>query len=440
MNPFKAYDIRGVYPNQVNEELAYDIGRALPLLLKCKTIVVGRDGRTSSNSLYDSLIRGLLESGITVINIGQCSTPQFYYAIYSSSVDGGVMITASHNPKEYNGFKICEANAKPIFKENGLPKLQLLIEQGQFKIGMNKGQVIEKNIQEEYTQFFSRLKKESFAFSVLVDTGNGMGTYEMQAIKKILSNSKFEVLFEKVDGSFPNHECNPIIEKYYSVLQKKLREGKFNFGIAFDGDADRITFFTEKGMIPPDLITGLIGSRYAKAGEKVGFEVRTSQAVPIVLEAENIIPCLYPSGHAYIKQNMIKDGAVFAGEKSGHYFYQVLHNTDSSLFTLINIVHILSVEGKSLDELIAPLRDPFANSGEMNYTVNDANKVLKNIEKEFSFLDIKKIDGISCYDEDFFFNVRKSNTEPLVRVNIEALSQKKVNELKESIERIISRC
>ncbi|MCA9478035.1 MAG: phosphomannomutase/phosphoglucomutase [Nanoarchaeota archaeon] len=441
MNPFKAYDIRGIYPQQVNEDLAYDVGRAFPMLLEMKTVVVGRDGRLSSDSLFDSLLKGLLESGTNVVDLGQCSTPQFYYALYSSDIDTGVMITASHNPKEYNGFKICKANAVPLFKENGLPKLQSLIEHGQFKVGARKGSYIKKDIQHDYNDFFLKKKgeKKTFSFNILVDTGNGMGTYEMTALKELFKDSHFDILFEKVDGHFPNHECNPVIEKHYEVLKKKLHEGKYDFGMAFDGDADRITFFTEQGLVPPDLITGIIGSNLAKEGEKVGYEVRTSQAIPQLLEKKKIVPCLYPSGHAYIKQHMVQDGAVFAGEKSGHYFYQQLHNTDSSLFTVMQMLHILSSKAKTLSELVKPLQESFVNSGEINYTVTSPDTVLEKVKQEFSNLDVKIIDGVSAYGDGFFFNIRKSNTEPLVRVNIEAKTKEKVKKIKEKIEKIIAR-
>lgn len=439
MNPFKAYDIRGVYPQEVHEDLAYDIGRALPLVLKAKTVVIGRDGRLSSDSLFDALLRGLLESGTNVVNIGVCSTPQFYYAIYSSDVDGGVMITASHNPKDFNGFKICEANAKPIFKENKLPQLESFIDHGQFKIGVVKGHHIQKDISQEYTKFFSGLKKETKKFNVLIDTGNGMGIFEAKTLQKLFPHCTFDVLFEKIDGRFPNHECNPVIEKEYTVLKRELIQKNYDFSIAFDGDGDRVTFFTQKAMIPPDLITAIIGKFVANEGEKVGFEVRTSQGVPAYLEKYNIIPCLYPSGHAYIKKYMQEDKAVFAGEKSGHYFYQNLHNTDSSLFTVMNMLALLSSQDQSLQELADEVQGPYVNSGELNYPVPNPDVVIELIKKEYKEFDVKTIDGVSVYGKDFFFNVRKSNTENLVRINIESIEKQKVQELQTALEQLIAR-
>lgn len=295
------------------------------------------------------------------------------------------------------------------------------------------------NIASEYTKFFSGLKKDTKEFKVLVDTGNGVGVFEAKTLQQLYPYCTFDILFEEVDGTFANHECNPVIEKEYSVLQKKIIQEDYDFGIAFDGDGDRVTFFTEQGMIPPDIITAIIGTYVANPQEKVGYEVRTSQGVPAYLEKFEIIPCLYPSGHAYIKKYMQEDKAVFAGEKSGHYFYQNLHNTDSSLFTVMNMLALLSSQDRTLQELADEVIGPYVNSGEINYTVSNPDRVLSTIAKEFAEYEVKTIDGVSVYGDDFFFNVRKSNTENLVRINIESIDKKKVQELKTALEKIIAR-
>ncbi len=443
MKAFKAYDIRGIYPTDVNEELAYNVGKALVTFLQAKTIVVGRDCRESSQPLHKAFIKGVTSLGCSVIDLGLISTPQLYFKLYTdSSMDGGVMITASHNPKEYNGMKICKKHAIPLFGEYGFQELQEIIEKEAYQsVADTPGTVQTEDIQEAYTTYFKeKVKGSSRPLKLLIDCGNGMGTKEVRALRKIYPQHHIETMYEEMDGSFPNHEANPIVKEHMAELMGRMKTEQFDYGIGFDGDADRIAFFLDTGeMVSPDILTGVIGRNCAKAGEKVGFEVRTSQVVADILTQKRIIPLLYPSGRAFIMNRMREDKAVFAGEKSGHYFYQELNYTDSALYTLIKVLEL--VEDRTLNALVEPLEDAFVRSGEMNYKVKDADASLKNIEEKFfkKADKILKIDGVSVYTESYFFNVRKSNTEPLVRINIEGTGPQVVEEIQHELEKLLVR-
>lgn len=443
MTAFKAYDIRGLYDSEVNEELAYQVGKAVVTFLGAKQLVVGRDCRTSSQSLRDALVRGITECGCQVIDLGLISTPQSYFALYTDpSVDGGIMITASHNSKEYNGLKICARGALPLFQEYGFSELQQIIARKNFVQATTPGQVVCKDIHLSYLKFLrEKVQPLSRKFKLLIDCGNGMGTKELAVLRELYKDTlDIDVLYEDMDGSFPNHEANPIIPENMKVLSEKMKSGAYDYGIGFDGDADRIAFYLDTGeMISPDLMTGLLGSYLAKGDQKVGYEVRSSQAVEEILIDNHIVPLLYPSGRAFMMARMREDKACFAGEKSGHYFYKELNYTDNALFTLIKTLELIDAKKTTLNALIEPLDDAYVKSGELNYQVKDASAALKLIEETYfaKAEKILKIDGISVYTESYFFNVRKSNTEPLVRVNIEGKGPQVVEEIKEQLEMLI---
>lgn len=442
-NPFKAYDIRGIYQKDIDEEFALNLGKAIGTYIKGQKIVVARDGRKSGDTLYAALIKGILSTGKNVVAIGKVTTPQFYFSLYSGTAAGGVIITASHNPKQYNGFKICSENAVPIFKENGLAKIEEIMNKKQFNKN-SPGHLIQKTINEEYINEIKKISKPlKKQYKILADTGNGMGILEVRALKKIFGEQvHLEVMFAEVDGNFPNHECNPAINDNLKQIVNKIKKSEFDFGVAFDGDADRVIFITNQGqIIPADIMIGIIGSNILREGERVGYEVRSSRVVKEILEKNKIQHFLFPSGAPYIKEGMKKNGVQFAGEKSGHYVYQNLHYTDSSIYTIINVLNIIDKTGKTLEEIAKPLIEKYSNSGEINYEVNDPEYALRAIKKEFEeeAKEILEIDGISIYTDNFFFNVRKSNTEPLIRVNIEGNKKEIVNDLKEKIEHIISR-
>jgi len=432
MNPFKKYDIRGIYPYELNEEFAFSLGGAVVSFLKGKKLVIGRDGRTSSNSLFSSLVEGIISCGCDVIDIGRCSTPQFYFEIYNGTADGGIMITASHNSKEFNGFKICGPNAKPIFEDNGFDKIKKLMDED--LKSNEKGHVLVKNFFNEYVKYFSKFKKNiTKKMRILVDCGNGMGITEVKALDKLYPNIQFETIFPIIDGSFPNHECNPVKKENLRKLLEEIRIKKYDLGFALDGDSDRVVCVTSSGfVIPSDILIAILANEVCVEGDKVGYEVRTGTSVVEEIQ-KKFVPKIYPSGHALIKQGMIKDNCVFAGEKSGHYFYQKFHYCESVLYTMMLLMTI-----EDLDKKAKEIISRKYSLEEKNYVVKDKNGVLSLIEKEFSSNKILKIDGLSVYGKSFFFNIRKSNTEDLVRLNIEGDSKKIVDLVLEKIEKIIS--
>jgi phosphomannomutase len=339
-------------------------------------------------------------------------------------------------------LKLCGRQAIPLFSKYGFDEIKQIIATKTFHTTEDMGDVSFKDIHLPYTQFFKgKAKPLSRKFKLLIDCGNGMGTKEVAVLKELYGDQlDISTLYEKMDGNFPNHEANPIIPSNMKELSSQMQSGEFDYGIGFDGDADRIAFFLDTGeMVGPDLLTGVLGVHIASGDKKVGYEVRSSQAVEEILVDHHIVPLLYPSGRAFMMTKMRQDKAMFAGEKSGHYFYKDLHYTDNALFTLMHVLELMDVKKTTLNALVEPLEDMYSRSGELNYQVADADAALKKIEEAYlakaqKFL---KIDGISVYTEGYFFNVRKSNTEPLLRINIEGTGPQVVDEIREDLEKLI---
>ncbi|MGM5481514.1 MAG: phosphomannomutase/phosphoglucomutase [Nanobdellota archaeon] len=444
MDPFHAYDIRGIYGSEIDETFAYNLGRAVAAKLKPGQVAVGKDMRTSSEELEKALINGLVESGVDVIKTGRVTTPQFYYSLYSGNSDAGVMITASHNPSEYNGFKIVLENAQPLYKENGLYELKEFMDKEKWvQVKSRYGHVLKRDVRGQYSRMFSRAAKPlTGTYHIITDTGNGMGSRELDTLQEVFG-AKLTItrLFDELDGTMPNHECNPIKEEEMDALSRHLKEGSYDFGVGLDGDADRIVFFLPDGtMVPPDITTAILAGHIGREGDKIIVDVRSSRSVTEKITAESLKPVLSIAGHAYIKDRMKEDGAPFGGEKSGHYFYRSLHYTDSSLMTIIKMLEVLDETGETLETLARPLMEKYVSTGEVNYTVTKKEETLEALEREFSSEgDVKTIDGVSVYGKEFFFNARKSNTENLLRVNLEAVDEKTLEDVKTRIERVIAR-
>ncbi|MEA3399182.1 MAG: hypothetical protein U9R00_01565 [Patescibacteria group bacterium] len=439
---FHAYDIRGKVPEDINPDFAFKLAKAVATVLKPTNIVVARDNRNSSEELSEAIIKSLRSVGVSVVDIGLASTPQFYFSLITSYADGGIMITASHNPKEFNGFKICGPKAEAIFSENKLPEIKKVFEEENFiEESDRKGKLMSESINEKYeTHFTKKYRSLSRKFKVLVDTGNSLGIIDTNILKKIFGdNLEIDILFEELNGDFPYHDANPVIPKNMDVLMTRLEDKKkdYDLGFAFDGDGDRVVFFLTGGkMIPPDLITALIGENIAQKGDLVAYEVRTSRLVENYLKEKGIITKKYRAGSAFMKQYAKKDNAVFVGEKSGHYIYKSTNYTDSPLLTIILILELIDKKNKSLNELVEPLMTS-STIPETNYKVDDSDKIINLIKKEFSEDKIEEIDGLSVYSEKYFFNIRKSNTEELIRLNLEADSDDIVNTILEKINSII---
>ena len=420
---FKAYDIRGIYGDDLTEEVAYKIGRAFVTFVGCKKVVVARDIRPHSEPLFAALAKGITEQGADVVDLGYGSTPMSYFANGTLGADGGVMITASHNTAEWNGFKLCRAQAVPVSGATGIMDIEKIVLDGTFAPKSAKlGKVTQYDILPEYAKHVATFAHLKRPVHLAIDFANGMGIWEAQTLKGIIT---WDGLFEDPDGRFPNHEANPLHHATLRDLQAKVRAGAYAFGVAFDGDADRAGFIDEKGeIIPMDLITALVAQDVlATRKGAIFYDLRSSWVVKEVIEAAGGTPMMSRVGHAFIKQQMREHNAIFAGELSGHYYFKDNFTAESSAMAVLSLANIVSRSDKPLSALIAPLRKYFA-SGEINTQVKrDPQAILAEIRSMYADGRLFELDGVSVEYADWWFNVRCSNTEPLVRLNLEAKSQ-----------------
>jgi phosphomannomutase len=431
---FKAYDIRGIYGKELTEETAYNIGRAFVTFLGGgRKVVVGRDMRPHSVPLFRALARGINEQGADVVDLGLCSTPMCYHANGWLRADAGIMITASHNPGEWNGFKLCRSQAVPISGDTGIGDIEKIVTDGTYaKPSGHPGQVSSYDILREYTAHVRRFSHLQGPVRVAVDYANAMGILEARTLPPQI---EIDPLFDTLDGTFPNHEANPLHHATLQPLQELVRKGKHAFGVAFDGDADRAGFLDEHGeIIPMDLITALIAQDILSTRKGVVYyDLRSSWVVKEIIEGLGGTPMMSRVGHAFIKQQMREHDALFAGELSGHYYFRDNYTTESSAMAVLSIANIVSRAGKPLSKLIEPLRKYHA-SGEINTQVSgDPKKILKKIKSKYKDGQVLELDGISVEYKDWWFNVRCSNTEPLVRLNLEAKAKKKMQEKRDEL-------
>jgi phosphomannomutase len=416
---FKAYDIRGIYGEALTEELAEKIGRAFDTFLKCNKVVIGHDMRPHSKPLLDALAKGITESGADVIDSGMCSTPMLYYAVGVTGAEAGIMITASHNPGEWNGFKLTKAQAVPISGATGIADIEKIVESESFeKVSDTPGNMSEVDLLADYCKHVQSVANINTPVKIVADMANSMGSYEARALAGFV---EMDTLFEELDGTFPNHEANPLKAETLADLQKKVRSGKYDFGVSFDGDADRAGFVDENGdIVPMDIVTALIATDIlAKEKGVIFYDLRSSWSVKEVIEEHGGTPMMSRVGHAFIKQQMRDNDAIFAGELSGHYYFKENFFTESSAMAVLRVANMISNSGKTLSELTKPIMRYHA-SGEINSRVEDSDAVLAAITEKYSDGEMLNLDGISVEYSDWWFNVRCSNTEPLVRLNLEA--------------------
>lgn len=439
---FKAYDIRGIYPDQLNEEVSYKIGKAFVQYLKPKNVAVGRDMRLSSDVLWKSLTKGIIESGCDVIDLGLCSTDGLYFAVGKFGYDSGIMITASHNPPQYNGMKMCKKKAFPLSGDVGLDKIKELVLKGELKKKKikRKGRLIKKDITRGYTEHVLSFinPKKIKPFKIVIDAGNGIAG---KIIPDVFSHLRCKVvpMFFELDGSFPHHLPSPIEPENIKPLQKKVLEKKADLGAAFDGDADRMFLVDQKAKrIGGDMVTALVAKNLLEkeTGATILYNLICSKTVPQVIKKSGGIPKRTKVGHALIKPLMKKYNAIFGGEHSGHFYFKRNWFADSGLIALLICLELLSEEGKPLSFLIDSI-DQYYRSGELNFKVDDIPRKLKEIEKHFSDAKVDHLDGLTVEYKDWWFNLRPSNTEPLVRLNIEAQSKKLLKEKKEELSKLI---
>ncbi|MBU1692604.1 MAG: phosphomannomutase/phosphoglucomutase [Verrucomicrobia bacterium] len=416
---FKAYDIRGIYGDTLTEDTAYRIGRAFATFLKCRKVVVGRDMRPHSPPIFRALAKGLAEQGADVVDLGLCSTPMSYFANNRLQADASIMITASHNPGEWNGFKLCGEKAIPISGETGIQDIERLFHSGAFAPpAARPGQISTHEIVDEYVAYIREFAEIRRPLKVVVDYANGMGLLEGKVLDGLM---EIAPLFDTLDGTFPNHEANPLKHDTLEPLQAKLRSGRYDFGIAFDGDADRVGFVDEKvGIIAMDIITALIAQMILRREKgPIFYDLRSSWAVKEVIEENGGRPMMSRVGHAFIKAQMREAKALFAGELSGHYYFRENGYTESAALACLYIANLVSQSDRPLSELVRPIRRYHA-SGEINSEVHDVNAVLRHLREKYAAGRIIELDGLSIEFDDWWFNVRPSNTEPLVRLNLEA--------------------
>jgi len=443
-NIFRAYDIRGIYPSEINEEAAYLIGRAFVRFLKKRklNIAVGRDNRLSSPQLFKALTKGIIDQGANVSNIGLSITPMLYWTCAHFKFDGGISITASHNPPQYNGFKFVREKAIPMSEKSGIKEIKNLVFGSKFKT-TKKGKIIRKEVLKEYVKFNLKdfVIQEIKPFKIVIDTANAVpGIVIPEIFKKI--NCQIYHLFAELDGSFPNHFPSPHEEKNLKSLKREVLRKKADLGIAFDGDGDRVIFVDEKGkMIPGDLITGFLTSLILKEnpGEKVLSDVRSSNAIRDVIREEGGIPVIGRIGHSFIKERMRKENIIFQGELNGHYYLRSHYFCEAPFFVIFKILEEMSKSRKNISELVKPFRR-YYHSGEINFEVKNKKKVLKTLENKFQKGGkILKIDGLRIDFPDWWFNIRPSHTEPVLRLVVEAKTKKLMKEKKKELKALIER-
>ncbi len=433
---FKAYDIRGIFGQELTEELALQIGRAFVTFLQCQQVVVGQDMRPHSEPLFAALARGLMLQGANVTRLGLCSTPMSYYANGKLGADASIMITASHNAAAWNGFKLCRAGAIPLSGETGIQDIERIVRAGAFAPPASQpGRMTSYDIQAEYKAHVARRAALQRPVRIAVDHANAMGIMEAKALTDLIS---MDALYDTFDGSFPHHEANPLKAETLNALQAKVRSGKYDFGVAFDGDADRAGFVDEQGQIVPmDMITALIAQSILQQEKgAILYDLRSSWAVREVILENGGRPQLSRVGHAFIKQQMRAAQAIFAGELSGHYYFRDNYYTESSAMAVLCIANLLSGTAQPLSELIRPLQR-YAKSPEINSEVRDPAAVLQELKRIYGQGEVLELDGLSVEFPDWWFNVRASNTEPLVRLNLEAKSPALLAEQQAALLKII---
>ena len=423
---FKAYDIRGVYPKQLNEEVAYAVGRAFVSFLKPSEVIVGRDMRLSSPAIKTHLLRGLTEQGADVIDVGMVSTDQYYYACATLNKPG-LMVTASHNPPQYCGFKMVRDMPYLLSGDSGIGDLRRIVEQDDFSVPARVGTVRKLHLQDGFVdKVLSVVDHASIApLKVIADTGNGMVG---PSIERVFDRLPADLigLYLDPDGSLPNHGLDPMQPENRAELQQRVCEESADIGFAFDGDGDRFFVIDDRGaFVPGDFVTALMGCYMLEKypGAKIVYDVRCSWAVRDLIRGAGGIPLIERVGHSFIKPRMFEEGAVYAGELSGHYYFSDFFGADSGLVPALLMLEMLSRRSTKLSTLLQSLESRYFLSSEINSCVEDPAQKIFAIAEHYADGHIEYIDGISISYEDWHFNLRASNTEPLLRLNLEALDE-----------------
>jgi phosphomannomutase len=436
---FKAYDVRGIHPTELDEDGAYRIGRGYVEEFEPRTVAIGRDTRLSSPSMAAAAIEGAADGGADVLDLGLVGTEMVYYAVGDLGLDGGICVTASHNPPNYTGMKIVRRGARPVGGDSGLDRVRRRAEAG-FDDVRRRGTVREEDVWAGFVEkVLSFVDEAGFRpLRIVVDAANGMaGTMLPPVLERLPQLDVVRCYFEP-DGSFPNHEPNPLLPENRAFIVEKTRSEGAQLGVAYDGDADRCFFVDDTGeFVPGDFVTALLArAMLAKEpGAKIIYDVRASWAVPRAIEEAGGVPLINRVGHAFIKDRMRKEDALFAGEVSAHYYFRDFSQADTGVVPFLVMLELLSQADRPLSELLAPYRERYFLTGELNTPVADVALKLQEIKERYTAAGgrISHLDGISVDFDDWHFNVRPSNTEPLLRLNLEALSEPLMEEKRDEV-------
>jgi phosphomannomutase len=443
INPsiFKAYDVRGLYPSEINEDAARQIGRGFVAYLGAKRIAVSRDMRLSSPAVAAAFIEGAREQGADVVDYGMLATDMMYFAVARDGHDGGAQITASHNPKQYNGIKLVRREAFPLSGEAGLGEIRDMIASGTLPPpATRKGNVSTLDVMDDYVKHVMSFIDPSIIkpFNVVLDAGSGMAGLVAPKLFERLPCRTTRLCFE-VDGTFPNHEANPLIEENRRDIVERVVKERADIGIAWDGDADRCFFIDGTGeFIAGDFVTALLAEAFLlrHPGSKIVYDVRASYAVKDMVAKYGGSALMNRVGHAFFKRRMREDGAIFGGEVTGHYYFRDNFFADNGFIPALLMLELMSRKGQTLHELLAPLRSKYFISGEINTKMPDMRVVQEKVDAlqaRYSDAETYTMDGVSVEYSDWHFNVRASNTEPLIRLNLEATTQEKMEQKRDEV-------
>jgi phosphomannomutase len=425
---FKAYDVRGLYPTQLNEPLARNIGLAFRYLLDDEdrahgtTVVVSRDMRLHSTPLCEALVGGLLDGGLDVMDIGLATTPMNYFAVGHLQAAGGIQVTASHNPSEYNGLKFSHSEARPVSGDHDIPLLEARVERGGLQPAERRGSRREGEVLESYGEHVLSFldRPEGRRPRVVVDAANGMGSLYRPLLERM--DLDLYPLYFELDGSFPNHEANPLKLENLRDLSTKVREVGADLGVCFDGDADRAAFVDETGApVGSDLSTALIAGELLKQapGAPVLYDLRSSRSVSEYIRECGGVPVRERVGHSFMKATLRRRNGVFGGELAGHYYFRDNYYADCALLAVVEVLNLLRQQDRTFSELVAPIAR-YAKTPEINFLVDDKEAKIQELASRFADGQIDYLDGITVQYEDWWFNVRPSNTEPYLRLVLEA--------------------
>jgi phosphomannomutase len=437
---FKAYDIRGIYGENLDENVAIDVGKAFASILKPTGVVVGRDGRISSPPLTQAIIDGLASVGVNIINVGQVSTDMYYYACATKKLPG-IMVTASHNPKEYNGFKMVREIPYLLSGDEGIQDIREAIETENYpESSEQEGKVEDLEVMNGFTEKIlslvdvSQLKR----MKVIADTANGMVGPSLVELFKHIPQVQLTPMYFEVDGTFPNHGGDPLLPENRAELQERVVNEGCDLGFAFDPDGDRFFCIDKKGrFISGDFMTAILSSYFLKKHPKatIIYDIRASKAVPDTIEQAGGRALYNKVGHAFIKKRMSDEHAIFGGEVSGHYYFSDFYGCDSGVVPMVYLLDLLSNSDKTLDQIVDEYSSKYFISGEINSKVSDVKNVLEKIKEKYasSAQNVIEVDGITVENRDWRFNVRGSNTEPLIRLNLEANTQELMGQKRDEV-------